>query len=164
MRLFILLFVMLAFAACNKIIETSVRSNAERQQKGHSVVKEKEDDGFVCRYPVDRDIINMEEWVKYLQDNLVLDSASLDTIPSGKYMVVIEFVVNRDSQISDVTIEKDPGYGLGKRARDVIMLYKNPSVHSCRVMEVYKIYRKQLVTFVIEDDEMPCEESNGPAL
>jgi hypothetical protein len=164
MRLFILLFVMMSFASCNKILETSIHSNAERQQKGHSVVKEKEDDGFVCRYPVDRDIINMDEWVKYLQDNLVLDSASLDTIPPGKYTVMIVFVVNTNWQLSEVTIEKDPGYGLGKRTRDVIMLCENPSAHSCRVMEAYKIYRKQLVTFVIEDDEMPCEESNGPAL
>jgi hypothetical protein len=162
MRLVILLFVMMSFAGCNKIIGTTVRSNTERQQKGDSVVRE--DNDFVCRYSVEPDILNMEEWVKYLQDNLVLDSASLDTIPPGKYTVMIVFVVNTNGQLSEVTIEKDPGYGLGKRARDVIMFYKNPSVPSCRVMEIYKSYRKQLVTFVIEDDEMTCEESNGQVL
>jgi hypothetical protein len=82
----------MSFAGCNKIIETTVRSNTKTQQKGDSVVKEDKD--FVCRYPVDRDIINMEEWIKYLQDSLVLDSASLDTIPPGKYTVMIVFVVN----------------------------------------------------------------------
>ena len=102
--------------------------------------------------------VDWEEWTAYLNNNLVLDEASLDTIPAGTYKVFIQFVVDIKGRISDVSVLKDPGYGLGKRTMNVISRYKghwHPVEFNSRATPSY---RTQPVTFTVEEDDDECEE------
>ncbi len=115
------------------------------------------DELLICIIPLEPQI-DQEVWQKYLQDNLVLDSAALDTILPGTYTAMIRFVVDRQGRISNVSIQKDPGYGLGEKARNIIAQYKGlwqPAMQSGLTVKAYKV---QPITFVIEDDEEVDEQ------
>jgi hypothetical protein len=151
MRPIVFLFIVLLLTSCNKIIERwAFAKDGTTQTKD---IAADGDEGFICRYPIEPDIIDRDKWVKYIGDNLILDDASLDTIPAGRYLVMIQFVINSDGQISDVSIEKDSDYGLGKRAKNIISFYKNQRIPAGTIMEAYKSYRKQPITFIVEEDD-----------
>ena len=40
--------------------------------------------------------------------------------PPGRYTVVVSFMVNTTGKISDIVIEKDPGYGTGDDAKKAL--------------------------------------------
>jgi hypothetical protein len=98
---------------------------------------------------------NQEEWTAYLNANLVLNDMSLDTIPAGTYKVCIQFIVDNKGKISNVSVVKNPGHGLGQRVANVILGYKGHWEPAGEAHPV-KSYRLQPVTFIVEE-EKECE-------
>ena len=75
----------------------------------------------------------------------------VDTIPVGTYTVIVRFMIDKKGWIKNVLIEKDPGYGLGKRVLKVVSAYKgrwNPEKQNGHPLNSY---RRQPVTFPVED-------------
>jgi protein TonB len=89
----------------------------------------------------------INKWRQYLERNLRVDS----DIPEGTYAVLIQFVVDRDGNISDVIALTDHGYGMEDEAKRVIKRGPkwNPAIQNGREV---KAYRKQLITFQIGGD------------
>ena len=95
-------------------------------------------------------------WLAYLDQHLQLDQAASDTTPSGIYILTVIFVINNVGCINDIKVLKDPGYGLGQKASDVISAYQQwiPAERNGRKV---RAFRKQVVTLKINKEK--CEES-----
>jgi len=147
----LLLFFCGAFVCKNRV--PAQRENTLFQEKN----KDDGPDIIICEFPPES--YPLKDWKEYLIQSLQLDSLAVDTIPPGRYQAAVQFVVGADGSIGDVKIVNDPGYGLGKKAADVIAAYKrkwHPAEQSGRFV---KSYRKQAVDFVIEGEEDDdCEE------
>lgn len=59
-------------------------------------------------------------WAKFLQKNLHYPGQALDANISGK--VYISFVVEKDGHLSNITVDRTPGYGLDAEAVRVLKL------------------------------------------
>ena len=149
MRCLFLISVLLSLVSgCSKLEENS-KKNSEQ-----SIQSETEDSGdvIICEIPIEAET-NIQEWRAYLQNSLILDDASLDTIPAGTYTVVVQFVIDDKGKIRDVTIMKDAGYGLGQRGVKAIEHYEGlwkPSIQDGRATISY---RRQPITFLVEEDD-----------
>lgn len=90
-------------------------------------------------------------WKKYLEQNLHGDVAVENGAPAGRYTVWIQFVVDKAGAITNVTALSHNGYGM---EQEVVRLIKKgpqwqPASQDGRMV---KAYRKQPVTFLIEND------------
>lgn len=95
----------------------------------------------------------INEWVKYLQRNLRADVPVDLGAAAGKYTVLVQFIVNLDGSITDITPLTNLGYGM---EQEVIRIIKQsgkwtPAIQNGRTV---KAYRRQPVTFMVEDDEI----------
>lgn len=120
-------------------------------------ISETEEPFNICIFP-DEPTIDFGKWTKYLTDSLVLNDASVDTIPPGRYTVFVQFVVGKNGELTNVLILKEPGHGLGERVKNTISnchgIWKPVIGKNGKVV---LSYRKQPITFVIEmEDE--CEK------
>ncbi|MBN9298865.1 MAG: energy transducer TonB [Filimonas sp.] len=91
------------------------------------------------------------EWRKFLERNLNRNTPVDNGAPSGKYTVIVSFLVDKDGNISEVKAENDPGYGTAAEAVRVIKRGPKwiPAVQNGRNV----IYRqKQGITFVVEEE------------
>jgi protein TonB len=71
--------------------------------------------------------------------------------PTGKYSVVVSFIVSKDGSISEVKAENDPGYGTKEEAERVIQRGPKwkPAVQNGRSV----IYRqRQSIVFMVSED------------
>jgi hypothetical protein len=96
--------------------------------------------------------INLKEWTSCLEKNLLMDSASSDTIPEGIYRAFVQFVVDKEGKINDVKIEKDPGYGLGERIVSTVSQCKGcwePAKQNGRLV---RSFQRQPITFIVEKE------------
>ena len=104
----------------------------------------------------DEPTVDIEKWKAYLNDSLVLDDASMDTIPLGRYTVLVQFIVGENGKLNNISVLKEPGYGLGERVKRAISkcngIWK-PVVGDRGQVSIN--YRRQSITFVIEES---CEE------
>ena len=101
---------------------------------------------------------NFNEWASYLQNKLVLDDSSLSLIPPACYTVIIQFVIDKEGKIRDVSIWKDPGYGLGQRAAQAVSNYPGKWEPATLNGRLIKSYRKQPITFLVEKEDEKCKE------
>jgi hypothetical protein len=90
-------------------------------------------------------------WRKYLEQNLNPNVPVDNSAPAGLYMVFVQFVVNRDGTIADIKPLTKLGYGM---EQEVVRILKKsggwtPAVQNGRPV---RAYRKQPVTFMIEDE------------
>ena len=91
------------------------------------------------------------EWRKYLERNLRGDVALENGAPVGSYTVVIQFVVDKEGNLSDIKPLTSLGYGMEAEVVRILKKTPNwsPAMQNGRPV---KAYRKQPVTFVIEAD------------
>ena len=90
-------------------------------------------------------------WRKFLEKNLHGDVATENGAPAGIYTVWIQFIVDRDGHVSDIKALTNNGFGM---EQEVMRIIKNsaqwqPATQNGRMV---KAYRKQPVTFMIEED------------
>lgn len=96
------------------------------------------------------------EWKTFLENSLVLDHQSLDSIPAGTYIVMARFAIDSSGRINDVSVLKDPGFGLGARVKRSFETYRGcwkPAQINGRVVGSY---RNQPITFIVEEPD-DCE-------
>ncbi|HEV7334271.1 MAG TPA: M56 family metallopeptidase [Flavisolibacter sp.] len=97
--------------------------------------------------------VDAEEWKTFLQKNLkpVMDEAEKNGISNGKFTVQVRFVVEKDGSLSDITIVKDPGYGIGSK---VLEIMKNAPKFKPAIQNqlVVRSYFTQPITLVFNNN------------
>ena len=90
-------------------------------------------------------------WIRYLERTLNRDLPVENGAPTGKYSVVVSFIVSKDGTISEVKAENDPGYGTKDEAVRVIQRGPKwkPAIQNGRNV----IYRhRQAIVFMVSED------------
>jgi protein TonB len=89
-------------------------------------------------------------WRKFLERNLRGDVASEAGAPAGSYTVWVQFVVDKEGNVSDVKALTNHGFGMEDEAVRVIKKGPQwkPAIQNGRNV---KAYRKQPITFQIEE-------------
>ena len=61
-----------------------------------------------------------DAWLTFLVRNVHSSVLEDNNAPAGRYTVAVSFLVNTNGKISDIVIEKDPGYGTGDDAKKAL--------------------------------------------
>ncbi|MDR0793230.1 MAG: energy transducer TonB [Chitinophagaceae bacterium] len=90
-------------------------------------------------------------WYNFLKRNLRSDVPLENGASSGKYTVLVSFIVDRDGNTSEIKAETDPGYGC---AAEAIRVIKSSGKWQPAEQNGHKvIYRqKQAITFEVQDN------------
>jgi protein TonB len=88
-------------------------------------------------------------WRKFLEKNLNGQVASDNGAPEGSYTVWIQFIVDKEGNVSDIKPQTSIGYGLEQEAVRVLKKATKwvPAIQNGRNV---KAYRKQPITFVVQ--------------
>ncbi len=91
------------------------------------------------------------KWRQYLERNANGQVATDNGAPEGTYTTVVQFVVDKEGNISDVRSLTNHGYGMEEEAIRVIKKGPkwSPAVQNGRQV---KAYRKQPITFRVESE------------
>jgi protein TonB len=92
-------------------------------------------------------------WDKYVTKCIQLPDSVWKTIPSGKYSIVVSFIVNIYGDIIDVKADNDPGYGLAAIAIKAVRNYRGKWYAASQCGRLVKAYRKQPFVFSIPGHE-----------
>jgi periplasmic protein TonB len=92
----------------------------------------------------------LSAWKRYLERNLNQNVASDNGAPAGTYRVVVQFIVDKEGNVSDVKPMTSFGYGLEQEA---VRAIKNgpkwtPAIQNGRQV---KAYRSQPITFIVPE-------------
>jgi hypothetical protein len=91
------------------------------------------------------------EWRKYLEKNLNPNVPYEGGAPAGTYTVFVQFIVDKEGNISEVKALTNHGYGMEEEVVKIIS--KGPQwVPASQNGRAVKAYRKQPVTFVVAAD------------
>lgn len=91
------------------------------------------------------------EWIKYLMKNLDPNVPVEHGAPIGIYTVIAQFIVDKAGTISEIKTLTNFGYGMEEEVRRII-IKSPPWTPAEQNNRKVRAYRKQPVTFVIEDD------------
>jgi protein TonB len=95
-----------------------------------------------------------EAWKKYLEKFLDPQLPAEKGAPEGRYTVLIEFVVDKEGNLSDIKALTNLGYGMEEEAIRVIKQTMNKGIRWSPAeqngMKV-KAFRKQPITFVVSE-------------
>ena len=91
------------------------------------------------------------KWRQYLERNANGQVATDNGAPEGTYTTVVQFVVDKEGNISDVRALTNHGYGMEEEAMRVIRKGPkwSPAIQNGRQV---KAYRKQPITFRVESE------------
>lgn len=91
------------------------------------------------------------KWRQYLERNANGQVATDNGAPEGTYTTVVQFVVDKEGNISDVKALTNHGYGMEEEAMRVIRKGPKwtPAVQNGRQV---KAYRKQPITFQVQSE------------
>lgn len=91
----------------------------------------------------------LENWRDFLSSNLSTKEAKANGAKPGIYTVIIQFIVNLDGTISNVTPLTKFGYGMEKLAADAVQ--KGPNwIPAMQNGKAVRAYRMQPITFVVK--------------
>jgi len=90
------------------------------------------------------------DWASFLKRNLNADVAVNAGAPPGQYTVIVQFIVDKEGNVSDVKALTNHGYGMEEEAMRAIKKAPkwNPAVQNGRQV---KAYRKQPITFIVSE-------------
>ena len=90
----------------------------------------------------------VEAWRNFIMKNLDDAVGSKRNAPAGTYTIYVQFIVNKEGELSDIKPLTNHGYGMEEEALRVISLSPkwNPARQNGRVVSSY---RKQPISFVI---------------
>lgn len=94
-----------------------------------------------------------EAWLNFLTSTINAGVATDNGAPIGRYTVIAQFIVMKDGTISDIKTLTKFGYGMEQEVIRTLKLSGlwNPAIQNQRPV---KAYRKQPVTFQVEDDDI----------
>ena len=89
-------------------------------------------------------------WAKYVQRSLNANVPIDNEAPSGSYQVVVQFIVDKEGNVSDVKSLTNHGYGMEEEAVRVIKRGPKwtPAIQNGRNV---RAYRKQPITFIVSE-------------
>ncbi len=118
--------------------------------KGVIETKEVKDEGPVTFVEVQAKFIG--DWRKFLLKNLDPDVPARNNAPAGRHTVMIQFVVDKEGNVSDIKALTHVGYGMEEEAIRVI---RKASQWEPAIQNGYKVkaYRQQPITFEVLGDE-----------
>jgi len=102
-------------------------------------------------------------WFKFLSRTVKGEVPSDNNAPAGTYTVIVQFVVNKDSTLTDFSALTKHGYGMEQEVIRALRLSGKwiPAMQNGRTV---KAYRKQPVTFNVEMEGMDIETERPGAL
>lgn len=102
-------------------------------------------------------------WRKFLEKNLRADVASENGAPAGIYNVIIQFIVDKDGSLSGAKALTNWGYGMEKEVLRLLTISPqwSPAIQNGRAV---KAYRRQPVTFMIEESGLEVYPTKGTVL
>jgi periplasmic protein TonB len=92
------------------------------------------------------------DWVKFLTRNLNAEVPIDNSAPAGRYNVIIQFVVDKEGNVSDIKAITNHGYGMEQEAMRVLKKAKGwkPGIQNGHEVNSY---HKQPITFEVMDNE-----------
>ncbi len=111
-------------------VPTNNRKIIENKKEDHAFTKVESESGT-----------NWAEWKKYLEKNSLLTHSEIATIPDGIYEAHLSYVIDIHGNIVQLKLLNDPGYGLGKRAIQLLKNYTgewHPASQCGRSVKSYK--------------------------
>ena len=92
-----------------------------------------------------------DAWDTYLTTNLNSEIASNNHAPKGKYKISASFIIDKDGNVTDVSISNNPGYGTGEEV--IRVLNKSPKwTPGLQNGRFVKSWRTQNITFNVEEE------------
>jgi protein TonB len=90
------------------------------------------------------------DWTKFLTRNLNPEVPVDNGAPAGKYNVLVQFVVDKEGNVSDITPLTNLGFGMEQEAIRVLKKAKGwkPGIQNGHEV---KCYHKQPITFIVEE-------------
>lgn len=90
-------------------------------------------------------------WKAFLERNLNANVPLDNSAPFGRYTVVIQFVVDREGNVSDIKPLTNLGYGMEDEA---VRVLRKATKWEPAIQNGYKVkaYRKQSITFVVTEE------------
>jgi periplasmic protein TonB len=91
------------------------------------------------------------DWKRFLEKNLSGDVATENGAPTGNYTVVVQFIVDKEGNVSNVEATTSHGYGMEAEAVRVIKKAPKwrPAQQNGRTV---KAYRRQPITFQVVEE------------
>lgn len=101
-----------------------------------------------------------EAWKQFLIANLKADVPVRKKAPVGKYTVWIQFIVDTDGKVSDIKALTEWGYGMENEV--MRLLRRSPKwIPAVLKGNPVKAYRKQPVTFMVEEEKTEKGKKKG---
>ena len=118
--------------------------------KGTGIIEDKKNDDDVIQSFVQIPAKYDGDWIKFLTRNLNANTPVDNGAPSGKYNVLIQFVVDKEGNLSDIIPLTNYGFGMEQEAVRVLKKAKGwkPGIQNGREV---KSYHKQPITFIVEE-------------
>ena len=90
-------------------------------------------------------------WRRYLETNANGQVASDNGAPDGTYTVIVQFIVDKEGNISNVSALTQYGYGMEKEVMRIIKIGPKwiPAIQNGQPV---KAYRKQPLTFIVTSE------------
>lgn len=90
-------------------------------------------------------------WKAFLERNLEANTPIDHSAPYGRYSVVVQFVVDKEGNVSDIQALTNHGYGMEEEA---IRVLKKATKWEPAIQNGIKVkaYRKQVIVFVVEEE------------
>ena len=92
-----------------------------------------------------------QAWRKFLERNLNSNAPVENGAPNGKYLILVQFVVNKEGRISNIKPLTKEGYGMEK---EVVRIMNKSGLWTPAIQNGKPVnaYRKQPITFMISED------------
>lgn len=134
------------------ILDTKIATPEISKGEQHGIIQKKEDkesDEPLSVVQIDAKFIG--DWVRFLTRNLDPETPTKNNAPPGRYTVVIQFIVDKEGNVSDIKALTNHGYGL--EAEAIRVLKKAPKWEPA-IQNGYKVkaYRKQPITFDVPEE------------
>lgn len=102
-------------------------------------------------------------WTRFLEKNMNRSVAADNGAPHGKYTVVLQFIVNTDGTITEITSLTQHGYGMEKEA--IRLIGTGPKwIPALQNGIKVRAYKKQLFHFTVGSDQDLVERDIKPPL
>lgn len=120
--------------------------------EGKAVVEAPKEDENKVFTKVEIEAAFAGDWQKFLLRNLNSEAPVNAGAPPGTYQVIVQFIVDKEGNVSDVKALTSHGYGMEEEAMRAIKKAPkwNPAVQNGRQV---KAYRKQPITFLVQEGE-----------
>ena len=88
-------------------------------------------------------------WNAYLKNVTQLSTAT--GIAPGIYRVTVRFSIDKEGNLADVKAKSNPGYGLAKKAEDIILNYDGIWHPASQCGRNVKSYKEETIQFIVSN-------------